>query len=125
MLVFFAIIRFLTKSPKDLKLIVSTLFVAFFAARGILRIINNPWYSQITIGLFVFGALWISLYLIQITRQKKVSNLNSKNIFYFTGAILIVTGAIFKAQHLPGAVSLLLSGLIIAVLSIFIGSKDN
>lgn len=115
------LVKFALSNKSDSILIVSTLFVTLYSIWGVLKQLRNPWQGELTLGLFILGAIWLGFYIVRLAKNDQVPKLNSKNVTFIVGAILITAGAIFKIQRLPGANVLMLMGLTVAFIYFLIG----
>jgi hypothetical protein len=126
---FFYLLRFLSKPQKCFLDFVKLGLVISYALRMNFYIFHLPGKTTVAIIFLIFLGLFVVFagvpYLTDLEAAKKAIKSNNyplviKTVILILGAFSIVTGAVFKIMHWPGAGPLLVVGLVIvAVWAIF------
>ncbi len=122
------ILRFLKKSKKSTFDLLELTMLSFFAIHGIWTTLKLPSLELVRFALLLFGSLYFVGYVwIRWKGRSSKSIWTFSNVVYSISAVLIITGAIFKIQHWPGATFLLFGGLACACFYILKGliSRDK
>lgn len=114
------VIRLLDKRKRGFSFILSSMLILLYSLMGILRIFRISLSREVMIMLFLTGAVWLVTYILKFINRDEQLHFSVKSILYFTGAILIIIGALIKMMHWPGSSILLFSGMGIGAVSFLV-----
>lgn len=109
-----------TKSAKRLFLFISAFLAGAFLISGVLfKIQHWPGAGPILIAAYASGFLFIAALLVNRLSDPEGKSKRLAYILGALGAVLYVTGLLFKIQHWPMSATMMLSGMILAVFVAF------